>query len=567
MRERLLPHALFWTILWPAAAAISAAMDADERVLYPFWKALGLSGLGLLVLLPQLLVACVVLTAATACLFGLPSSRPAPLRLRLFEPLVFGVAVVAAAALRFPALLHHAFLLPLRPLPTWVALVLLSGFALALIVARAVEEPGGVRRGALVLAPAGLALGLGFHGGATGRPPAEGPRDSVLLIGVDSVSAADVPGGPLEALAAEGGRAYRAAVSPALLTNAVWATILLGEPPERHGVLIGLQDWSLDGNAASLTARARAEGLSTVAVFPNRSTTWAGARGGFDADFGGALGWHQMSTAWLKNSGVLLPLLLPLLPDVPGARTPRNQVDTFCYDLDSDLARVLEPGEGRRFVAAHVTYLHESRYPSFPEMGPEERRRVLRAPAGRVFDDSFNWLHEDEPDAPIPLRRFKWDRLQRLLSEYLRSSGVLEPSRGNVVVVFADHGPRHGLKQETFCEPRFWHVPLLSWGDRSGLPVDAPLSLGDLDRIAGLARPGAPRVPPRVTFASVPPKDWAELMSRTRPRPDGSTELPGEVLARIAGRAESCDPAGTEGAFGGLPPEGPAPAASATGRP
>lgn len=556
MKSRILPHAAFWTLLWPAAAAVAAAMDAEERVLYPFWRALGLSGLGLLVLLPQLLVVSAVLTATTACLFGVASTRSAPLRLRLFEPMVLGVAVVAVAALRFPAILHHAFLLPLRPLPTWAALVVLCAFALALLAARAVEEPDGARRAVLALAPAGVALGLGFYGGAAGRAPADGPRDSVLLIGLDSVSAGDVAGGPLESMAAEGGRSYRAAVTPALLTNAVWATILLSEPPERHGVLIGLQDWTLDGSEAALTTRARDAGLSTMAVFPNRSTTWAGARGGFDVDRGGALGWHQMATAWLKNSSILLPLVLPLLPDVPGGRTPRNQVDTFSYDLASDLARILAPGEGRRFVAAHVTFLHESRYPSFPEMSPDERRRVLRARAGRIFDDSFNWLHEDEPDAPIPLRRFKWAQLQETLADYLRSTGTLEPSRGNAVVVFADHGPRSGLSQETFCEPRFWHVPLLAWGDRSGLPLDAPVSLGDLDRIVGLGVPGAPRIPPRVTFASVSPTDWADLMSGTRPRRDGSTELPPEVVARISARAESCDPAEEGRAFAGAPPDG-----------
>ena len=548
MKQRLVPHALSWMLLWPAAAAVSASMDADERVLYPFWKALGLSGLGLLVLRPQLLAVCAVLTVTTACLFGLPSSRPAPLRLYLFEPVVFGVAVVAAAALRFPAILHHAFLLPLRPLPTWVALALLAVFAFALIAARAVEEPRSGRRAALALAPAGLALGLGLHGGAAGRVPTDGPRGSVLLIGLDSVSAGDVAGGPLEALAKEGGRSYPAAVTPALLTNSVWATILLSEPPERHGVLIGLQDWSLDGGGTTLTARARAAGLTTVAIFPNRSTTWTGARGGFDLDRGGALGWHQMSTAWLKNSSVLLPLLLPLMPEIPGARTPSNQVDTFSYDLASDLGRILETGDGRRFVAAHITFLHESRYPSFPEMTPEERRRVLRAPAGRVFDDSFNWLHEDEPDAPIPLRRFKWARLQETLTAYLRSSGVLEPARGNVVVVFADHGPRFGLTQETFCEARFWHVPLLTWGDRSSLHVEAPLSLADVDRIAGLGAPAAVRVPPRVTFASVSPTDWASLVAGTKPRRDGSTELPRDVVARISARAETCDAVGERAA-------------------
>ncbi len=542
MRSRLLPHLLFWAVLWPAASALAASMDVAERQIYPFRLAIGLSGLGTLVLLPELLLSVVLLTAASVVAFGAPSERPLPFRFRLAEPFLLLVAVLAAASARFPALVHHPYLLPLRGLPTGVVLAGLALFAFLLLFARAREETGPGRRAALVLGPLGLALGLALLGGASPPASSRGPRDSVLLVGLDSVWVDDLAAGRLRELAATGARSYRKAVAPALITNGVWASVLLGEAADRHRVLLGLQDWSIGDRQDALPLRARAAGLETVAVFPNRSTTWIGARGGFDSDEGGALGWRQMATAWVKDGGVVLPLLLPLLPEVPFAATPRNQADTYTYDLETDLARVVGREGRAKFVAAHLTYLHENRYPSFPEMGSEERLRVLRAPAGRVFDDSFNWRHRDDPASPIALRPFKWARLQEALASALVSSGVLEPASGNVVVLFADHGPRYGLSQETFRDRRFWHVPLVAWGDRSDLPLDEPVSLAEIGRITGLTAPRAERVPAAVSFADVTISDWKEMEGGTRPLRDGSVALPADVVGRIVDRAERYEP-------------------------
>jgi hypothetical protein len=245
-----------------------------------------------------------------------------------------------------------------------------------------------------------------------------------------------------------------------------------------------------------------------------------------------------MATAWLKDAGVVMPLLLPLLPEAPLSATPRNQVDTFTYDLEADLLRIVGAAGRRTLVAAHVTFLHENRYPSFREMTPEERARVLAAPAARVFDDSFNWRHEDAPDAPVPLRRAKWARLQAALVSAVRAAGLADPSNRNVLVVFADHGPRFGLSSSTFRERRFWHVPLLAWGDRSSLPAGEPVSLAEIPRIAGLSGAGDARRTVSVVFADVTLADWKEMEGRVRLRWDGTTELPADVVARIVRGAE-----------------------------
>lgn len=538
MRSRLLPHGLFWGVVWPLLSALAASLDVADRQLYPFRYAIGVSGLGLLVLLPQILLAALVLAAATVLAFGAPASGPAPFRLRLAEPFLFLAALLAFAATRFPALVHHPFLLPFRPLPTRFVLLGLVAFAVLLLGARAAEEPDGRRRAALFLAPLGLAALIGRFGGPHAPAPPAVARESVVLLGLDSVAASDLEGGPLEAFARVGARTYTKAVAPALITNAVWASVLLGEPPLRTGILLGLQGWSPGDREEGLTRRASAAGLRTVATFPNRSTAWVGACGGFDRDEGGAVGWRQMATAWLKDAGVAMPLLLPLLPEAPFAATPRNQVDTFTYDLEADLLRIAGAAGENALVAAHVTFLHENRYPSFDEMTAEERERVLAAPAALVFDDSFNWRHEDAPDAPVPLRRAKWARLQSAVVSAIRAGGLAEPENRNVLVLFADHGPRAGLQKGTFRRRKFWHVPLVVWGDRSRLPTGEPVSLSEISRIVGLSGDGERSAPPSVAFADVTLSDWKEMEGRVRLRWDGTTELPPDVVARIVRGAE-----------------------------
>jgi hypothetical protein len=233
----------------------------------------------------------------------------------------------------------------------------------------------------------------------------------------------------------------------------------------------------------------------------------------------------------VENNSILLPILKPLLPRVWPSPAPPNHSGTFTYDLDRDLREALLAGDGRSptFVAAHLTYLHNSAYPRYIDLSWEEVRRVLFAPARSVRDRSFDWQDEDRPDDPIPLRRWKVARLQSAVVTAIAETRFLE-GRGRLIL-FSDHGDRVGLTTETFTDPRYHHVLLATFGVKPRQSLTLPISLIDVGTLAGIvARPPAD---PIVEFTLAPSEQWPLLVKAAHVRWSGAVDLDPRQLSEI----------------------------------
>jgi len=265
-----------------------------------------------------------------------------------------------------------------------------------------------------------------------------------------------------------------------------------------------------------------------------------GSEFGFDSDRSGPIGWRQLATGVFEEAGILLPLFRPLLPRLPFSSVPPNHAGTFTYSLDRELNEILTAGGSEpTFVAAHTTYLHIPAYPNYLALSWEECLQVLRSPAYRIRDRSFDWQDADTPDDPIALRKWKVQRLQATITEAMERTRFLE--RGGRMVLFSDHGNRIGLTEENFQEDRYHHVVFATFA----LPrrdTDAPISLMDAGTVLGLVR-GKP-FDPVVEFAISDQAEWPLLVRSIKLNWDGTVKLDDELLMEMFQRLRSHRPWG-----------------------
>jgi hypothetical protein len=455
------------------------------------------------------------------------------------EPVVLAWAVFVGTAIHFPAALRHPFLTSLdrRPALVVFGIVVLFGVAGAARLFAA----GRRSRGLATVLGLGLTIPLpAAHGGLSWRRAAETPP--LVLLGLDSVSmTSDV--GPLRELAdRHGGVFYRRAVTPGLITNAVWHSLLLMEPVRSHGIFFAGQRWPRPGEAAPLLAAASAAGYESISFIPDSSSCFVGGEAGFDENRSGPLGWRQIILPPASEASLLLPLVRPLLPRLPFSPAQPNQAATFTYDLDRDLREMLTAGrEGRpTLVAAHTAYLHMKAFPRRNQLNTEQWRALFVTPLFTLLDRSFDWQDVDQEWDPIPLHAWKHRRLLAAVVEGIEKTTFLE--RGGRLILFSDHGDRFGVTPDNFAEPRYFHVPLVTF-HLPGRDPELPISLLDIPTLAGLT-PDRPPAPVVVDYAMTPPVLWPVILEQTRPRWDGSVEPPQELLAKAFRRLRSYQPVG-----------------------
>jgi hypothetical protein len=520
VRRRLLRHLWFLALLWPIITIAGATLEVTRLPYYTVsWpRALAASAFGTALLLPDLLLVGILFAGLSTIVFD-RMVRPTTDRVHYAEPLVLFFTVIAGTALWYPGILGHSLL----ALPDWPAWTTPAVFlVLAVLCAFAVSRQRGARL-ALVAIVIGVVAPLpgamrARLAGVSGHAPA------ILILGLDSVSAADDVS-PLAAwVETNGGAWYQKAVTPGLFTNAVWSSILTQSPVSRHRVFHTFEN--LDANAATLLQAARSRGFADVSYFFDQTTCMVGSKAGFNEDESGPMGWRQLLIPIVANHTVLVPLVRSLLPDGWSALRA-NQPGTFSYSLDRSLREAMSAGRGGQptLVMAHTTYLHSQGYPSSLDLGIDELKRVWSAQPALLRDRTLDWEDSDRSSDPIPMRAWKLRRLQHAVTNAVHSSGLLQ--NGGKLLLFSDHGNRIGLTFDNFGEDRFQHVILATFGVPAR-PVDEPISLIDVGVLAGVAATAPAQ--PVVEFSATTPATWGELVKTASLNWDGTVDLDARIL-------------------------------------
>jgi hypothetical protein len=543
--KRLSVHATVVFLGWPLFTVFMAVVEARRMPYLPISWLHALAGVlvGLLLLLPEFLIVgglYLLVSHRLFARFGADAEQAARLRLAL-EPIVVFLALLLGALVWHPGSIAHPVFTPLANVPVWAVtqlvalLVAIGGCMLAKAGARAILSVSVVALG--IASPLPLQMKTWLAG--YGRPPAD-----LVLLGLDSVSVSDDVAHLENWVKSRQGTWYTRAVTPALLTNAVWSSILTAQPVSESGIFHTFQD--LDRGSDQLVAEAKRQGYRTVSFFPDQFTCTVGSTAGFDEDLSGPIGWRQIVLPTVANASVLVPLVKPLLPRSHWLSAPPNLSGTYTYDPRRDLRELLTAGDGRNrvFAVGHLTYLHTPAYPRYMDLSFSEMWRVLHAPAGLVRDRSFDWQDGDHYWDPIPLHAWKLAHLQAITTVEIERSGVLNAGK---VLIMSDHGDRAGLRNESFSEERYHRVVLAT----IGLPArnsDEPLSLtavGELLQITKTKRPHAATV----EFVIAPPSLWPVLLNTAKVRWSGVVELDADLLQQVRSGLRSYTP------YSGPPPE------------
>lgn len=522
-------------VVWPLVSLLMAAVYIRELPYYAVSPAQALLGAaaGVVVLAPDLaIVGTLALVGSTLCFAILAAAGllPTPSRRTIAaEPIVLFLAAYFGLALCYPVVLAHPVLTFARSLPVLPATIALGVVAVGAAVARAGGWRGAVV--AVVTCAVGVALPQPVLRGWV--RPAIGPgRAPLVVLGLDSLSHADDLSA-LRALAEQyDGAWYSHAVSPGLLTNAVWTSILRMQPVREHRVFHTFQ--AFPPATDTLVSRARRTGFRTVSVFPDQITCAVGSQAGFDEDRSGPVGWRQLATSMVENATLLLPIVRPLLPRAVLGSVPPNHIGTFAYDLDRELEGIFAEGDrgGRALIVAHHTYLHTPRFPSYLELTSSERERVWWTAAGDVSDRSFDWQDQHRYSDPLELRTWKVRRLTNAVVAAVERTRFFAATRGGELLLLSDHGDRHGLTPATFWKPEYHHVPLLTIRLPERADVDAPISLLDTASLIGLGPRDVPHEP-TVEFIVSAPVQWPPLVRSAELAWDGSVTLDAGLLGEI----------------------------------
>lgn len=529
---RTAAHLLFLAAVWPAATVAGTVLSLQQLPYYdvPLGTATAAALAGVALSMSDMLVAGAIVFGVSWKIFSRlgrdeGEGRHPTVRLALEPALTFG-AVVCGASLWYPGLLGEPAFALLGSLPAaTVVLLIAAGVATGAAV---IGRFGSRRRLAALL------LGVGAVSPAAGILAAEiegtfGQPPAMVVLGIDSLSHRDGLDPFREWVEQQHGTWYERAVAPALMTNAVWTSILTMEPVRQHGVFHTFQRFPA-GRTAAFMAAARDRGYRTVSHFPDQSTCAVGTEAGFEQDRSGPIGWRQLLLPIVANNSVLVPLVRPALPRWWPSPFMTNQAGSFTYDLRRDIRAIFSGGHAgqRTLVAAHLTYLHLPAYPRSTVLSWPELRLVWAAPSGALKDRGLDWQDRELPGDPLPLRRWKLTHLRHAIESELRATGYL--AAGKPLVLFSDHGDRVDLTARTFADPRYHHVLLATFGLPARSP-EAPTSLLDIGALMGFS---AARAEPAVEFAVAPPAMWPALASSARLRWSGAVDLDAAMLATIA---------------------------------
>ena len=521
--------------LWPLVSLLMAAVEIQELPYYAVSPTQALSGAaaGVVVLAPDFLVVGLLALLVSTMSFGTLAAHgfltAGSRRAVAAEPVLLFLAAFFGIAVCYPTVVAHPVLTFAHGYPALPVTLGLGVAAAASALARADGWRGGV------VAAVTLMIGLGLPQpvlrGWIHAPSGSGQAPLVVL-GLDSLSHSD----DLTALRAlgarHGGTWYTHAVTPGLLTNAVWTSILLARPVREHGIFHTFQTFPAASD--TLVTRARSAGFRTVSVFPDQITCAVGSQAGFDEDRSGPVGWRQLATQLVENASLLLPVVRPILPQRVLSAVPANHAGTFTYDLDRELDSIFGEGDqgGRALLVSHLTYLHHPRFPSYRELTRSERRGVWWTPAGEVRDWSFDWQNRHVSSGGLDLRHWKVHRLTTAVAAAIERTGFLGAERGGQLLLLSDHGDRVGLTPDTFWKADYHHVPLLTVGLPARSDPDAPVSLLDVANLVGLAPDELPH-DPAVEFMLQAPSQWPEFIRSIKLDWKGSVSFDPTLLAQV----------------------------------
>ena len=537
-------HLVFAIVLWPlvTVGGTTAAILLLPYYSVSFQEAFLAAALGTAMIATDMVMVGAIVFGLSAFVFSRLGQETRDKQLgclRLgIEPFVTCTAIVAGSSLWYPAMVSAPLLAPMGRLPAVGVIVVLMGITAA--SAAHAAKPGSRVRLVLVMILGGALAPV------PGRANAElarwtGHRPDAVVLGVDSVSLVDDVQ-PLEQWTrSRGGAWYEHAVTPGLLTNAVWSSILAMKTVRAHGVFLTFQ--RLAASDASLLDAARANGYRTVSAFSNQLTSMVGSRAGFDVDRSGPVGWRQLLLPLVADNSLLLPVFKPALPRLPFMALASNQAGSYTYDVRREVREILRSGSsgGRTLVMAHLTYPHLPAYPSSVDLTWEELWRVARAPAATVFDRSFDWQDADSETDPVPLQDWKIAQVQRVISSEVDSSGYI--AQGGKMIVFSDHGNRAGLTVKNFGDKRYHHVVLATFGVPARC-TRSPISLVDIGSLLQLADKTAE---PSVEYMFTPETLVPILVRHARLRWSGDVDIDDELLKRLFKALLRYDPAPESG--------------------
>lgn len=541
-KKRIVVYFIFFFVVWPLMTIIFSVNSVLHLPYYSlsFFQAVaGVLGGGVLLAGDSLVAACLCLAGSLLLfsmlsVFGVLAESDSRQALAMELVLLLG-SLVFAVVLFYPSVLAGSLFVPLQSLPVWA--VLLLALLLVTVLSACRGRPG--KR--LVVGLCVLAAGFVLPGLTLVRNlsmPSLPASPPVVLLGLDSISLRDDVSYLRDWTSANGGEWHTNVVSPGLLTNAVWSSLVMQKPVREHGIFHTFQGVE-DPKQCVLVHSAQEQGYFTAAFFSDQFTCWTGSDCRFDRDRSGPRGWRQMATALYANNSLLLPLVRPLLPIMPWSPGPPNQAGTFAYSLRRELNEIFTQSSdgGKTMVFGHSTYLHIPCYPSLFSLSDGELWRVLTAAVSRVQDRSFDWQDYVHPDDALLVRQWKVRHLQETVAGVIEQTGFLE--QGGKLVLFSDHGDRLGLGQQTFKESRFWNV-LFATFNLPAYEHVKPVSLIDCGAILGLttSQPFAPIV----EYAMGNSAEWQALGQTAVVGWDGSVNLDKAILASIVQRLDSCRP-------------------------
>lgn len=566
VRRRLVPFLTFFLVLWPLGSAFFAALSIREQsvaaaasapiVFFGSLFAIGYLASEFLFVALLLIATTLLLFAALDGASGARESKEGIAERLLIwcEPLLFTMAFAAGLALEYPAVLRHSLFRIARNATVFQAT---AGVFVVLVVA---AVTAGIYRGrirGLIVHLAAFASFIAAGWGIASAPVREkriAPRGSLVLFGIDSVGYLNDVSVLRRMTESRGGVWYRAAVTPALITNAVWSSILMHRLPQDSGVFLIYQDVDWTRVPFNLVAEAERRGYETWSFFSSQFTPYMASHAGFDHDRSSPIGWLYIATGFVKDSSIFVPVLQPRLPALPFAKSPSNQEGTFAYDLRAAVREALTAGgEKPAFVAAHFAYLHAYGYPRYDDLEPGAVRRLLSARVDTLQDQSLDpELPEIEGD-PLSLHDWKIRHIQLVLRDELASTRFLE--NGNRLVIFSDHGQRRGLGHNTFGRPSAFHVILATFGLPAREP-HLPRSLADMASLIGMAPPDQ-RLPPVVQhFGGILPEEVAVIQNSIQTgkrgsglKPDGEVRLDPLVVRAIGQRLTTFVPLGPNAGY------------------
>jgi hypothetical protein len=540
--KRLLVYCFTFFLFWPAISLFSAAVDQNKfkaihvPISISFVAATG----GTLVLMPDFIYVGIILMVPCLIFFSLLSSKGMlqPLDHRLsfcLEPILLFMSCFFALLLYYPILLHYPLLSPIRPLPVWLATIVIGVIVLACSALYASQ--GSRVKVSLSIVMVGLILVSfsEFCNSYRGRNYSLNKTSAIVLLGLDSLSYSDDLSIISNWAQSHQGTVYQQAITPGLLTNSVWTSLITMQPVDRHGVFHAFQS-NYPENGGTLVDAARKAGYLTISSFPDQFSCWIASETDFDVHRDGPIGWRQIATSCVENASVLLPLIRPILPKMPLSAVPRNHIGTFNYDLEREFDDIFSH-TGKTFIASHDTYLHASRYPKYSELSHDEMLQVLKAKTGEIDDKTLDWQYSASPHDPIQTRKWKVAHLQKALIASLERTGFL--NHGGRLVIFSDHGNRNGLNNSNFTRPQYHHVLFITFG----LPVysdpNQPVSLLDIPGIIGFKK--YRKSPAVVEFTLSRPNEWVQLIKTAKLNWDGTVQLDNELLAHVFKRLKSYD--------------------------